>query len=151
MNEPLYTVEILRLAASIPHIGRVEGAEGRGEARSPTCGSVVSVEVVLDGRGRVSGVGQQVAACAFGQASAALMGEHAIGQTAEAIEAALPALASWLEGTREDPGVWPGLEALAPARQRRARHGAMLLPFRALLAAVQAASRQRQPSTATNR
>jgi hypothetical protein len=34
---------------------------------------------------------------------------------------------------------WPGLEALAPARSRKSRHGAILLPFRALLAAMRAA------------
>ena len=36
-------------------------------------------------------------------------------------------------------GDWPGLDALAPARSRKSRHGAILLPFRALLAAIEAA------------
>lgn len=140
MREPLYTVEILKLAASIPHLGRIDGADGKAEARSPTCGSTVSVEVKLDRNGRVTALGQQVQACAFGQASAALMGGHAVGRHAGEIEKALAEFAAWLDGSRENPGAWPGLEALAPARPRRARHSAMLLPFRALLTAVRNAS-----------
>ena len=33
---------------------------------------------------------------------------------------------------------WPGLAVLDPARSRTGRHGAILLPFRALLAAIEA-------------
>ena len=139
MNQPLYTVEILRLAASIPHLGPLKDAHGREEVRSPTCGSSVTVDVTLDQDGRVARLGQQVQACAFGQASAALMGAHALGRQAGEVENALAAFAAWLDGTRDEPGDWPGLEALAPARSRRARHGAMLLPFRGLLAAIRSA------------
>jgi NifU-like protein involved in Fe-S cluster formation len=140
MNQPLYTVEILRLAASIPHLGPLDGAQGKAEVRSPTCGSTVSVEVKLDGKGRVMALGQQVQACAFGQASAALMAAHAVGRQSAEIDQAVAAFADWLGGSRDDPGEWPGLEALAPARSRLARHGAMLLPFQALVAATKAAS-----------
>ena len=146
MNEPLYTTEILRLAASIPHLDPLAGAQGEAEVRSPTCGSIVSVQVMLDDAGRVVGLGQQVQACAFGQASAALMGGHAIGRLASEIEEALNSFTAWLDGSRDDPGDWPGLKALEPARPRRARHGAMLLPFRALLAAMQAASKMERSS-----
>ncbi len=151
MNQPLYTVEILRLAASIPHLGRLDGAQGRAEARSPTCGSTVSVEVKLDQEGRVIALGQEVEACAFGQASAALMGAHAIGRHEADIEEALIAFAAWLDGSRGDPGDWPGLKALEPARGRRARHGAMLLPFQAVLAAIRSASDGRRPSVAATK
>jgi len=139
VNQPLYTVEILRLAASIPHLGPLAGAHGSAEVRSPTCGSTVTVHVRLDEDGRVSELGQQVEACAFGQASAALMGASAIGRAAPEFEQALANFSDWLDGARDDPGEWPGLEALQPARSRRARHGAMLLPFRGLAQAVRAA------------
>ena len=137
VNRPLYTVEILRLAASIPHLSPLAAPSGRAELRSPTCGSSIAVDVELDENGRVLALGQQVQACAFGQASAALMGNHAIGRDVSAVREAVDALADWLAGSREDVGAWPGLEALAPARSRRARHGAILLPFRALLSAIE--------------
>ena len=136
VNQPLYTVDILRLAASIPHLGRLERPQGRADVRSPTCGSTVSVDVSLDENGRVAALGQQVEACAFGQASAALMGGHAVGAAPAEIEEVLRDLAAWLDGARDDPGDWPGLGALAPARSRRGRHGAILLPFRGLVAAI---------------
>jgi NifU-like protein involved in Fe-S cluster formation len=136
VNQPLYTLEILRLAASIPHQRELPDAQGRAEINSTTCGSAVAVAVKLDEARRVAELGQQVQACAFGQASAALMGAHAVGRDAREIEQGLAEFAAWLDGSRDNPGGWPGLEALAPARSRTARHGAMLLPFRALLAAV---------------
>lgn len=151
MKQPLYTVEILRLAASIPHLGPLDGAHGKAEARSPTCGSTVSVEVKLDEVGHVVALGQQVQACAFGQASAALMGAHAVGRREDEIEQAMAAFAGWLNGSRSEPGDWPGLVALSPALSRRARHGAMLLPFKALLAATKAAATSERRSLASHR
>lgn len=146
MKQPLYTVEILRLAASIPHLGKIAEPHGSAELRSPTCGSTVSVQVRLDSEGRVSELGQQVQACAFGQASASLMGAHAIGRSAGEVEDALAAFEAWLSGASDEQCGWPGLDALSPARSRRGRHGAMLLPFRALLAAIQEASQSRARS-----
>ena len=46
-------------------------------------------------------------------------------------------LSRWLASEQDDSGDWPGIRALAPARSRQARHGAILLPFRALLAALE--------------
>ena len=143
MNQPLYTVEILRLAASIPHLGSLDDPQGRADVRSPTCGSTVAAQVRLDEHGRVAAFGQQVEACAFGQASSALLGARAIGRNAAEVADAVTLFAAWLDGSREDPGEWPGLTALAPARPRTARHGAMLLPFRALLAAIRDAEARR--------
>ena len=142
MNEPLYTIDILRLAAAIPHLAPLTDPQGEAEVRSPTCGSKVQVAVRLDDEGRVAALGQQVEACAFGQASAALMGSHAVGRNLDEVVAGLEGFEAWLAGTSDTPGTWPGLEVLLPARSRRARHGAMLLPFRGLLAAIRAARRR---------
>jgi NifU-like protein involved in Fe-S cluster formation len=137
MNAPLYTTEILRLAASLPAPVPLERTDGTSEQRSPTCGSRVRVAVQLDADGRVEALSQEVHACAFGQASAALAAASAAGQGADEIAAALNDLTNWLAGDAERPGSWPRLELLAPARPRKSRHGAILLPFRALLAAIE--------------
>jgi NifU-like protein involved in Fe-S cluster formation len=139
MNAPLYTTEILRLAASLPEPRELERVDGSSEQRSSTCGSTLSLQVQLDDEGRVEAVSQQVHACAFGQASASLLAASAGGESRERVGEALTDLESWLSGSRDDPGSWPGLAALAPARSRRSRHGAILLPFRALLAAMTSA------------
>lgn len=138
VNAPLYTIEILRLAGSLPDPARLDRVDGSAQLRSPTCGSTVRTEVELEA-GRVRAVSQHVRACAFGQASAAVVAKQAIGRSREEIAEALAGLAGWLDGSRDDPGGW-GLEALAPARSRTSRHGAIVLPLRALLAAIDEAA-----------
>ena len=136
MSAPLYTRDILRLAAAIPHLDPLDRADGRAELRSPTCGSRMAVAVRM-ADGRVAALGQQVEACAFGQAAAALMGAAAIGRSGAEVAAALAGVAAWLGGDDAAVAAWPGLAVLDPARARRGRHGAILLPFRTLLAAIE--------------
>lgn len=144
MSGQLYTRDILRLATSIPHLEPIDDPHGSIELRSPTCGSQVSVAVRLGPDGRVAALGQRVEACAFGQASAAIMGRHALGRSAAGIDTATSALSAWLAGAEELALEWPGIELLAPARDYSGRHGAILLPFRALAGAVSLAV-DRQP------
>ena len=139
VNKPPYTREILRLAASIPYLEPFEELAGATERRSPTCGSWTRIAVELDWANRVVRLRQAVEACAYGQAAAALMGAHAIGRSAEEAGQAVAALEAWLSGKGEVPADWPGLDALAPALSRKGRHGAILLPFRTLLAAIEEA------------
>jgi NifU-like protein involved in Fe-S cluster formation len=139
MNAPLYTTDILRLAASLSEPRELDREDGSAELRSPTCGSRITVAVQLDGERRVELVSQQVHACAFGQASAALVEKHAIGRSHDEIADALVMLSRWLAKEQDEAGDWPGIDTLAPARPRKSRHGAILLPFRALLAAIETA------------
>ena len=136
VSGPLYTRDILRLAAAIPHLAGFDAIDGV-EVRSPRCGSRVRVSVTMDGN-RVAGLRQAVEACAFGQASAALMGAKALGTTEAEVRAAMDGVAAWLGGDDGAVTAWPGLAVLDPARSRTGRHGAILLPFRALLAAIEA-------------
>jgi NifU-like protein involved in Fe-S cluster formation len=136
MSAPLYNATILRLASSIPHHARLADAQATAERRSPVCGSRVTVDVRLDEAGRVAAIGQEVRACALGQASSALMGEHVVGRTAEELAAARDALAGFLAGQRDDPGDWPGLEIFGPARPHAARHASIRLAFEAVAEAA---------------
>lgn len=137
MNAPLYTPEILRLAASLPEPRELERVDGSAARRSPTCGSSLLAEVQVKD-GRIEALSQTVCSCAFGQASAALVAQQADGRCRDEIEVALDELTAWLSGDRDRPPEWPGFQALAPARSRRGRHGAILLPLDALLAAMDA-------------
>lgn len=143
MSAALYNTQILRLATAIPHQTRLAQPQGTSERRSPICGSRVTVDVVLDREGRIAELGQEVRACALGQASASLMGAHAIGRSLAELEAARDALTAFLAGTRDDPGAWPGLEIFGPARAHSARHASIRLAFEAVAeAAARAASEQ---------
>ena len=136
MNAPLYTIEVLRLAASLPDPEPLQSFDGSAEERSQTCGSTISTWVRMDSQGRVAAVSQRVQACAFGQASAALVARHAVGRSGEDVEQTLAQLAAWLEGAIDERPDWPDVQRLAPVRSRRSRHGAVLLPFKALLSAI---------------
>lgn len=136
MSATLYNTEILRLATGIPHQGRLPQAQGTSERRSPICGSRITVDVALDDQGRIAALAQEVRACALGQASASLMGAHAVGRSAGELEAARDALAAYLAGTRDDPGDWPGLGVFAPARIHHARHASIRLAFEAVAEAA---------------
>ena len=136
MNVFLYTTEILRLTTSLPPPHALERVDGSAELRSPTCGSTVRADVQIGEGGRVEDVSVTVQACAFGQASASLVEREARGQTLDEVVQATDELSAWLDGSRADPGSWPGLDVLAPARAKRGRHGAILLPFRTLAAAM---------------
>lgn len=142
MPSALYSRDILRLAASIPHQGRLDAPQGSAERSSPVCGSRVTTDLVLDGEGRIAALGQEVKACALGQASAALFGAHAFGADAFEIAAARDALAAYLRGEREDTGDWPGLSLFAEARPFAARHPSILLPFEAAAEAAARAAAQ---------
>ena len=139
MSNPLYTTEILRLAASLSEPHELDHEDGCAEGRSATCGSHVRITVQLDEDRRVERLSMQVEACAFGQASAALVERHSRGRTHGEVSEAMLALSRWLACEHDKADGWPGIISLAPARDRKARHGAILLPFRALLAAIEAA------------
>jgi NifU-like protein involved in Fe-S cluster formation len=141
MTTALYNRDILRLAASIPHHKRLERPQVSVEKRSPLCGSRIAVDVVVDDQGRVADLGQEVKACALGQASASLMGASAIGRSCGDLARARDDLAAFLDGSREDPGDWPGLELFREARPYKARHSSILLAFEAVAEAAAKAGR----------
>ena len=143
VSTALYNRDILRLAASIPHQRRLARPQASVEKRSPTCGSRVAVDVVLDEEGRLVELGQEVKACALGQASAALMGAHALGRDRKELAHARDVLKAFLDGRRSDPGDWPGLDLLRPARPYKARHPSILLAFDAVAEAAGQATQAR--------
>ncbi len=137
----LYTADILRLATAIPHHHRLDDPDASVEKRSPVCGSHIVVDIKVDQQGRVRELGQNVAACALGQASAALMGENALGRSARELGEARDALTNYLAGNRDDPGTWPGLDIFGPAIDFPARHPSIRLAFEAVAEAADNAGR----------
>ena len=140
MSVPLYSIEILRLAASVADRPRLAIPDATVERHSPVCGSRIVVDVELDAAGRIGAFGQQVHACALGQASAVLLAEHVVGRPADDLAQAAAELRAYLGGASDNPGAWPGLEVFSAARAHPARHGAILLAFEAAADAAQTAS-----------
>ena len=134
----LYSGRILALASAIPNAGRLDAPDASATRRSPLCGSTVTVDVAMDGP-RIAEMGQDVKACALGQASAAVVGEAAAGKTLAEVEAGRDALRAMLKGGPVPDGDWAGFEVLEPARDYRNRHASIMLSIEALAEAMAAA------------
>ena len=137
MSAPLYNRDILALAVATAEYLPIADARHRVSKRAPLCGSAIILDLDTDDAGRVTRVGMHVEACALGQASAALLARHATGRSLDDIRAARAAIAGWFGGAGDQPD-WPGFDLLAPAKDYPARHGAILLPFDAAIAAYEA-------------
>ena len=132
----LYTRDILRLGSSLPVVGRLAEADGVAERRSVTCGSRVVASVRMDG-GRVADAALEAHSCALGQASAAIVLAYVVGMTYADLIDMRARLAAGLNGEGDWPTDWPELVHLAPAHAYPARHAALLLPFDAMIAAIE--------------
>ncbi|MET0364904.1 MAG: iron-sulfur cluster assembly scaffold protein [Sphingobium sp.] len=139
MAEALYTIDILRLAASTAEWPALTSPDGSAERRSPTCGSRVRVDVTRDAEGRLAAIGVVVSACALGQAATAILSGAARGKDAADLRAVHAALATYLSGQSDSLPDWPNIAHLAPARAYPARHASILLAFEAAVAAMDAA------------
>jgi NifU-like protein involved in Fe-S cluster formation len=126
----LYTPVVLALTTALAKFPLTDALPLRAEARSKTCGSAIAIGLALDDHGLISAVGMQISACAIGQASAALLAQAIRGDNPAYVCLMAEALERWLAGEGELPR-WRGIEALVPARDYPARHGALLLPWKA--------------------
>ena len=136
----LYSRRILALTTAMPHAGRLAEPGGSAMRRSPQCGSSVTVDVVLDGD-RIVQFGQEVRACALGQASASVLGSAVIGRNRHEIAEARDQLLSMLKQDGPPPnGPFAELEALLPARDYPNRHASIMLAWEATLEAMDAAA-----------
>ena len=132
----LYSGRILALAADMPRTDRLDAPDATVKKRSPLCGSTVTVDVKLTD-GVISDYGQDVKACALGQAAASVVGANVIGQSRGDIEAARDALKDMLKSDGPAPAApFDDLEVLRPARDYKNRHASILLALEATLEAV---------------
>ncbi|KAA2316881.1 iron-sulfur cluster assembly scaffold protein [Pseudooceanicola sediminis] len=137
----LYSNRILALAADIPRQTRLEAPDATVRKRAPLCGSTVTVDVRVED-GRIVDYGQEVRACALGQAAASIVGGGILGQTRAEVHAARDALRAMLkEGGPTPPAPFDGLEVLGPARDYKNRHASILLSLDALCEAMDEVAR----------
>lgn len=132
----LYSTRILALAADIPHLARLEAPDATVKRRSPLCGSTISVDVQMQ-NGHVSAFGQDVKACALGQAAAAVTGAAVIGQDLATLRTARDQLREMLKSDGPVPDApFDGFEVLLPAREFKNRHASILLAIEAVTEAA---------------
>ena len=132
----LYNPQVLGLATSLTAFPLAADLPLRGTARAATCGSVIELGLACDNTGKITRIGLRAQACAIGQAAAAIFAAAAPGTDQAGLTTALAEIEQWLAGGAEP--AWPGIAAIAPARDYPARHGAILLAWRAALVALAA-------------
>lgn len=135
----LYSARILALAADVPRLERLQSPSGTAHRRAPLCGSNLTVDVTLE-NGVITDFGQDVKACALGQAAASVVASNIIGCTRADVQAARDALAAMLEANGPAPQApFEELKVLLPAREFKNRHASILLCLNATLDALDAA------------
>ena len=138
MELGIYNAGMLRLAAEAAGAGRLDEHDASAEIVNPVCGDRIRVDVRTEG-GQIAALGYEVHACVLTQASASLLGRHALDRTAAEIHEVAQRVEAMLreDGAAPD-GDWSDYAALAPVRAHSSRHECVMLPLRALLAALAA-------------
>ena len=136
MINEIYNRKILEFAADIPHLQRLGAPDATAVAISRLCGSKVTVDLKMKGD-VVTDFGQEVRACALGQASSSVMARHVIGSTAPELRSLKDQMYTMLKDGGPPPtGKWADYEAFIPVRDFKARHASTLLTFDAVTDAI---------------
>lgn len=129
----LYNTAILRLAANLGGLERLENPHHTVHQVSRVCGSALEIDVQFDESGAILDYAQTVNACALGQASASLVEKNVRGETADTFGPVARAMRVMLTGEGPAPvGKWAELEMFSDAADYKSRHGSILLPFDAV-------------------
>jgi len=135
----LYSSRILALAADIPRHARLDAPGATVKRRAPLCGSTVTVDLTCKD-GTITDYGQDVKACALGQAAASVVGANIVGCTPAQVREAQNALSAMLKEDGPPPAApFDGLEVLMPAREYKNRHASIMLALDAAVEAIETA------------
>ena len=136
MRDELYHQAILELAKRAREARRIEAPDASVTVDNPLCGDRVTLDLALV-NGRVREVGHKVRGCLLCQAAAVAIAERAPGETPDALRQVAGALGEAIAREPEAAGrLWPELAAFAPVHPHKSRHECVLLPFDALIRAV---------------
>jgi nitrogen fixation NifU-like protein len=144
MRDELYHQAILELAKRAKEARRLETPDASVTVDNPLCGDRVTLDLNLAG-GRVREVGHKVRGCLLCQAAAVAIAERAPGET----PAMLRTIANDLgEAIAREPHAagraWSELAAFAPVHAHKSRHECVLLPFEALIRALDQVETERR-------
>ena len=132
----LYSARILALAADMPRTERLAAPTATAKRRAPLCGSTVTVDIALE-NGVIVDYGQDVKACALGQAAASVVGSAIVGLTPAQVELGRNQMLAMLKQDGPVPDApFDGLEVLTPAKDYKNRHASIMLAFDATLDAL---------------
>jgi nitrogen fixation protein NifU and related proteins len=136
MSDQLYHQAILALAKQGREARPLEAPQASVTVDNPLCGDRVTLDLNL-ADGRVRAVGHKVRGCLLCQAAAAAIAERAPGEAPTALRAVARDLSDAIARAPEAAGKsWPELAAFAAVHAHKSRHECVLLPFEALMRAL---------------
>lgn len=135
---PLYHQAILEAASARTGEGTLRSPHGRATLDNPLCGDRVRMEVAVSG-GRLERVAHEVRGCLLCEAAASVIGAQAPGEGLEDLAALGQALRAFLgDDSLGPPERWPALQMFFPVARHKSRHECVMLPFDALVKALEA-------------
>jgi nitrogen fixation NifU-like protein len=134
MSDQLYHDRIVALAKAKTGAGKLSAPTRSGRRDNPLCGDRVTIDVRLDGQGRIAEIAHQVRGCLLCQASASALSSVAVGRDKSGIEL-LRHDAERAIGREAGEPAEP-FAAFAPVKSHKSRHECVLLPFEALADAL---------------
>ena len=130
MSDQLYQERIVALARAKTGVGKLAEPTKSARRDNPLCGDRVTIDVRLDGQGRIAEIAHQVRGCLLCQASASALSSVAVGRDAAGI-AALRHDADRALG-REGGEAGEPFTAFLPVAAHKSRQECVLLPLEAL-------------------
>ncbi len=130
MSDQLYQEQIVALAKAKTGAGKLENPTKSVRRDNALCGDRVTIDVRLDGQGKIAEIAHQVRGCLLCQASASALASVAVGRDAAGI-AALRHDAERAVG-RETGEARQPFSAFAPVAAHKSRQECVLLPLEAL-------------------
>ena len=138
MSRDLYHQRMLELAERGDASERLADAEVSVTLDNPLCGDRVRIDLDCAGDGRIDALSHEVRGCVLCRAAAAVLDTHAPGLDADELRAVRDGLRDGLRGERTLPAAhdWPEFAVFEPVAAHKSRHECVLLPFDAVLSAL---------------
>ena len=137
MSDPLYSKDVLRLAAEARGAGRLPEPHGTYCEVNPACGDRSTVDLSIED-GRIVGVAHDTRACVLAQASASILGATLPGRTYDELVKLGADVARMLESREPPAEPFAAYAALSNVARYPNRRKCVLLPIEAALKAFEA-------------
>lgn len=136
MSDELYQKAIIELAKKARGLSRLSAPDRTATVDNPLCGDRVTLDLEIEGT-VVTDIGHRTRGCLLCEAASFLIADHAVGHEIGALVERAPKVAAMIgDESVAMADLWPGLDALAPARRFKSRHDCVALPFQALTKAL---------------
>jgi nitrogen fixation NifU-like protein len=134
MSDALYQKAIVELARDAATAGSLPQPDASVTRDNPLCGDRVTLQARFSADGSIAELKHTTRGCLLCQASAAMVGRHAVGLSAAKAVAEEAVVRGFLKESVQGDSAWPEMEYFLPVRAHKSRHDCVILAFDALAA-----------------